>query len=175
MLAHPDAVVAALRAEPGMKVADFGAGQGSHMAGFSAAVGPAGRVYLIDVQKSLIDRLALLANRQGLKNVDPLWADLEVSRSSGLGDGCIDRALVSHVLFQVDDRAAVAAEAFRVLKSGGRALFVEWSPGAPAAALHGDRLISPQALREIATAAGFKEPTPIVAGAAQHALLVEKP
>lgn len=175
MLAHPDAVTAALRVEPGMKVADFGAGQGSHMAGFSAAVGPSGRVYLIDVQKNLVDRLAALASRQGFRNVDPLWADLETPRASGLADGCLDRVLVSHVLFQVEDRAAVAAEAFRSLKSGGRALFVEWAPGAPAASLHGDRLISPPALEAILAAAGFKAPTRIVAGTAQHALLAEKP
>lgn len=175
MLAHPDAVVAALRAEPGMKVADFGAGQGAHLAGLSEAVGPAGRVYALDVQKPLVDRLAVEAKRRGLANVDALWADLEVPRASGLGDGALDRALVSHLLFQVDDRAAVLAEAFRALKPGGRALFVEWSPEAPAARLHGERLVSPEALAALVAAAGFAQAQPVQVGAAQHALLAAKP
>jgi ubiquinone/menaquinone biosynthesis C-methylase UbiE len=175
MLAHPDAVVAALRAEPGMKVADFGAGQGSHVAGLSEAVGPAGRVYAIDVQKALVDRLAIEAKRRGLANVDALWADLEVARSSGLADGALDRVLASHVLFQADSRAAIVAEAFRVLKPGGRALFVEWSPEAPAARLHGDRVVSPVALADLVAAAGFKDGQAVSVGAAQHALVAQKP
>lgn len=158
-----------------MKIADFGAGQGSHMAGFSAAVGAAGRVYLIDVQKNLVDRLAQLAQRQGFSNVDPLWADLEVPRSSGLGENALDRVLVSHVLFQADDKQVIVTEAFRVLKPGGSALFVEWSPGAPAASLHGDRVVSPDALLELATSAGFSDLKPVSVGAAQHALVAKKP
>lgn len=174
MLAHPDAVVTVLRPEPGMKVADFGAGQGSHMAGFSAAVGAAGRVYLLDVQKPLVDRLSQLAQRQGFSNVDPLWADLEVPGSSGLAAGGIDRVLVSHVLFQADDKAAIVGEAFRVLKPGGLALFVEWSPGSPAASAHGERLVSPEALAALVAAAGFTDASPVQVGAAQHALLAKK-
>lgn len=174
MLAHPDAVANALRAEPGMKVADFGAGQGAHMDAFSRLVGPTGRAYLVDVQRPLVDRLATLAHRWGFTNVDPLWADLETPRATGLADASVDRVLVSHVLFQVDDRAAVLAEAARVLKPGGRVLVVEWAAGAPAAALHGDRLIEAPALAALVAAAGFTGAAPVQVGAAQHALAATK-
>lgn len=175
MLAHPDAIANALHPDSGMKVADFGAGQGSHMAALSAAVGPAGRVYLFDVQKPLVDRLATVAQRQGLSNVDALWADLEVARSTGLAEGSVDRVLASHVLFQADDRAAVLGEAFRILKPGGRILVVEWAPGAPAAALHRERLIEPTALAALLEAAGFTNARAASAGAAQHATFADKP
>lgn len=175
MLAHPDAVVAALRAEPGMKVADFGVGRGSHVAGLSEAVGPAGRVYAIDVQKALVDRLAVEARRRGLANVDALWADLEVPRASGLADGALDRVLLSHVLFQVDSKTSLLAEAFRALKPGGRVLIVEWSPEAPAARLHGERVVAPAALADLLAAAGFKDAQPVSVGTAQHALAAQKP
>ena len=169
MLAHPDAVVTALKADPGMKVADFGAGQGSHMESLAAAVGPNGRVYLFDVQKPMVDRLASVARRQNLSNVDPLWADLEVPKSTGLADGSLDRVLVSHILFQ-----AVLAEAFRVLKPGGRVLAVEWSSGAPAAALPRDRLVDEAALGALVAGTGFKNAAPVSVGSAQHGLIAEK-
>jgi ubiquinone/menaquinone biosynthesis C-methylase UbiE len=175
MLAHPDAVANALKADHGMKVADFGAGQGAHMQALSATVGPAGRVYLFDVQKPLVDRLAVHAQRQNLSNVDPLWADLEMARSTGLADGAVDRVLLSHILFQTDSREAVVAEAFRILKPGGKALVVEWSPGAPAVALHRDRLIEPTALVALLGAAGFKNLASVPVGVAQHATVAEKP
>ncbi len=174
MIAHPDAAVAALRVEPGMKVADFGAGQGAHMEAFSASVGPSGRVYLVDVQKPLVDRLAKLAQRAGFSNVDPIWADVEVPRATSLADASLDRVLLSHVLFQTEDRAATLAEAFRVLKPGGRLLVVEWAAGAPAATLHGERMIDPPALAALVTAAGFASPEPVSVGAAQHALAAAK-
>lgn len=157
-----------------MKVADFGAGQGSHMAALSASAGTTGRVYLLDVQKTLVDRLATLAARQGLGNVDPLWADLETPKSSGIADGALDRVLLSHVLFQVDDRAAVLAEAYRVLKPGGRALFVEWLPEAPAARLHGERVISSATLSAEVSSAGFLDATPVSVGSSQHSLTARK-
>jgi ubiquinone/menaquinone biosynthesis C-methylase UbiE len=175
MLAHPDAVALALRPDPGMKVADFGAGQGAHMHAFSGMVGPSGRLYLFDVQKALVDRLAVHAQRQNLANVDPLWADLEVPRSTGLAEGSIDRVLLSHILFQADSREAVLAEAFRILKPGGKVLVVEWAPGAPAAALHTDRIVEPVKLAALLEGVGFGKLAPVPVGAAQHATLAEKP
>lgn len=158
-----------------MKVADFGAGKGSHAAALSAAVGPSGRVYLFDVQKPLVERLVTVARAEGLVNVDALWADLEVPRATGLGDGVLDRALLSHLLFQVDDRAAVVAEAARALKPGGKILVVEWAAGSPAAALYGDRAVSPEALRALLEGAGFASVAPVAVGDAQHALAGVKP
>ncbi len=175
MLAHPDAVVAALRAEPGMKVADFGAGKGSHAASLSAAVGHAGRVYLFDVQKPLVERLVSVAKSENLSNVDALWADLEVPKATGLSEGSLDRVLISHLLFQLDDRAAAIAEAFRVLKPGGVLLAVEWGPNSPAAAVYGERAVSPEALSALVSAAGFAGLSPAPVGSGQHAIFARKP
>lgn len=172
MLAHPDAVVTALAPEFGSKVADFGAGAALHLAALSAAVGPNGRVYLVDVRKDMLERARGVAAQSGVRNADFVWADLDNPRATNLADSSLSRVLCSHLLFQVDSPATVIAEAFRVLAPGGRLLVVDWAtpPGSV-----GGKLLPRAEAAALAAATGFVLPRDVALGGGQYAFLAEKP
>jgi predicted methyltransferase len=64
-----EAVLAALALQPGMRVADVGAGTGLYTELFARAVGAEGRVYAVDVAASFIDAIERRMQAQGLRNV----------------------------------------------------------------------------------------------------------
>lgn len=125
--AHPRKNVAAFRVREGQSVADLGAGSGAYTFPIAEALGPTGRIYAIDVQKDLLRRISNEATRRGLKNVEVLWADLEVPRSSKLADGSMDLVLISNLLFQVPDKLPLLREARRIVKPGGIVVIIDWS------------------------------------------------
>src|SRR3990167_4777968 len=96
--AHPRRNVAALGVEPGMNVADFGSGSGVYVLHIAEALENSGRVYAIDVQRDLLQRVKNEAHRRGFKNVDVIWTDLEHAGSSKLADRTLDLVLISNLM-----------------------------------------------------------------------------
>lgn len=125
--AHPARNVAALGIQSGMRVADFGAGSGAYALLIAEQLSGSGAVYAIDVQRELLRRIHNEAVRLGYKNVEVIWADLEIPRASKLADGSIDLVLISNLLFQVPDKAPVLREARRIVKPTGRVIVIDWS------------------------------------------------
>src|SRR5215213_5775348 len=64
-----DEVVSRLRIQPGSSIADIGAGAGAFEGALSAAVGPTGVVYAVDIEQGLLDHIAARAKNLGLTNV----------------------------------------------------------------------------------------------------------
>jgi ubiquinone/menaquinone biosynthesis C-methylase UbiE len=62
-------IVAALHLEKGAAVADVGAGTGLFTMAFAKAVGPAGRVYAVEIAPRFLDYLKVRAKKAGAKNV----------------------------------------------------------------------------------------------------------
>jgi ubiquinone/menaquinone biosynthesis C-methylase UbiE len=126
--AHPSKNLGALGIEPGMLVADFGAGSGAYVLDIAKRLGSAGRVYAIDVQKDLLRRIHTEAHKRGIdKSIEFIWGDLEAAGGSKVGDGKLDLVLISNLLFQVPDKPAVLREARRILKPSGRLALIDWS------------------------------------------------
>ena len=125
--AHPRRNVAALGVEPGMSVADFGSGSGIYVLHIAEALENAGHVYAIDVQRDLLQRIKNEAHRRGFKNVEIIWTDLEHKGASKIADGKLDLVLISNLLFQVENKAALFHEAARILRPAGRLAVIDWS------------------------------------------------
>jgi SAM-dependent methyltransferase len=71
---RPDEVVAALGLAPGQVACDAGAGPGYFALRLARAVGPAGRVYAVDVEPRMIAVLEERARSAGLQNVTSILA-----------------------------------------------------------------------------------------------------
>lgn len=115
---------------PGDKVADFGCGAGFFSLPLGQRVGPNGKVYALDVRPEALEATRAKIKLFHLFNIEPQRADLEKPRGSGIKDESIDKVLIANILFQAENKSALAEEAFRILKKGGGLMVIEWKEDA---------------------------------------------
>ena len=102
---------------PGETVVDFGSGGGIDCFIAAKAVGETGRVIGIDMTEDMIDLARTNAEQLGVRHVEFHLAQME---STPLTDSTADAIISNCVINLSPDKDAVFAEAFRVLKPGGR-------------------------------------------------------
>ena len=124
---NPEENIKALGIYEGMIIADLGAGTGSYTIPLAEKVGESGRVYAVEVQKEFLANIKNTAAARGLKNVEVFWGDIERLGGTKIKDGAVDAAVIANVLFQAEDKSGLIREAKRILKTGGKLLFVDWS------------------------------------------------
>ena len=131
MFSDPASNLAKLGLVDGMKVADIGAGSGFYSIEAAKKVGGSGRVFAVDVQKDLLERLRSVGQAQRLNNIEAVWGNAEKIGGTKLHESSIDRAIASNVLFQMTKLDDFALEVKRILKPGGKLLVVDWSEASP--------------------------------------------
>ncbi|HUO56078.1 MAG TPA: methyltransferase domain-containing protein [Candidatus Paceibacterota bacterium] len=169
--AQPSKVIDALGIQPGMIVADFGAGSGAYTLGIAKALSNAGRVYAVDVQKDLLRRLHTEASHKKVdKMIEFIWGDLEAKNGSKIADHQADLVLVSNILFQVPDKKALLVEALRVVKPTGRIAVIEWSDSFNGMGPRREDVVKPDECIAFAYAAGLSLTREFHAGAHHYGL-----
>lgn len=163
--AHPPRNVAVLGVEPGMKIADFGAGSGAYVLAMAERLAHSGHIYAIDVQRDLLTRIKNEAHKRGYNNVDIIWCDLERPNASRIADQHLDLVLVSNLLFQVDRKEAVLAEARRILKPSGRLAIIDWAESFGGMGPHKKDVVPKGRGKELAAETGFEFVKEFKAGA----------
>jgi len=111
---NPTALVAL---EPGQTVLDLGSGGGIDVLLSAKRVGPAGKVYGLDMTDEMLALARANQQKAGATNVEFLKGTIE---SIPLPDGSVDVIISNCVINLSGDKDAVLREAFRVLKPGGR-------------------------------------------------------
>jgi ubiquinone/menaquinone biosynthesis C-methylase UbiE len=172
--AHPPRNVAALGIEPGMKVADFGAGSGAYVRAIAEALLGSGTVYALDIQKDLLRRIKNDADAKGFKNVEILWGDLEEEGGSKLAKDSMDVVLISNLLFQVKDKKYVVQEARRILRPLGRLAIIDWTDSFGGLGPIKDDVVTKEDAYELARAAGLVFVKEFPAGAHHYGLVFRK-
>src|SRR5215469_7861589 len=107
--------VAALR--PGETVLDLGSGGGLDVLLSARRVAPGGTAYGLDAAPAMIDLARANAARAGAANAEFLPGTIE---DIPLPDGHVDVVISNCVVNLSADKPRVLAEAFRVLRTGGR-------------------------------------------------------
>ncbi len=169
--AHPRRNVGALGVEPGMSVADFGSGSGIYVLHIAEALEHSGRVYAIDVQQDLLKRIKNEAQRRGFKHVDVIWTDLERASASKLAKQSLDLVLISNLLFQLENKVAVLAEAWRILKPKGRLAIIDWSESFGGLGPQKADVVSKEKALTLARENGFELQREFSAGAHHYGLI----
>jgi ubiquinone/menaquinone biosynthesis C-methylase UbiE len=100
----------------GMTVVDYGCGPGRYTVRFAQLVGPAGKVYAVDVQELAVDAARRRAERLGLSNVAPVLAR---GYNCRLPDGVADMGCALDMFFMVREPSVFLRELRRVAKPEG--------------------------------------------------------
>jgi SAM-dependent methyltransferase len=103
--------------KPGEIVLDLGSGGGIDVLLSARRVGPAGKAYGLDMTDEMLALARENQRKSGLTNVEFLKGDIE---SIPLPDNSVDVIISNCVINLSSDKDRVIAEAFRVLKPGGR-------------------------------------------------------
>ena len=117
--------------EQGMKIADFGCGHGYFSLPLAKKVGDNGMVFALDVFSKALEAVSSRMRLEGVQNIETKRCNLEKEGGSGLLDESCDLVWMANLLFQTEEDEAVVREAKRVLKKGGRLVFIDWKPGVP--------------------------------------------
>src|SRR5258705_4164453 len=125
--ALPDTAVAAslgcgnptalLQLEPGQTVLDLGSGGGIDVLLSAKRVGPTGKAYGVDMTDEMLALARDNQRKAGLANVEFLKGEIE---QIPLPDNSVDVIISNCVINLSADKDRVLAEAFRVLRPGGR-------------------------------------------------------
>lgn len=111
----------------GMKIADLGCGTGYIVLPTAKMLGAQGRVYAVDIRRSMLQQITVKAQERGLFNIQPVWADLTIAGSTKIPDKSVDAAFLVNVLFQLPKREPAVQEAQRIVRPGGKVVVVDWN------------------------------------------------
>lgn len=140
-----------------MHYADLGAGTLGHFVLPAAIiVGPAGKVYAVDILKSALESIKSRAQMEEVTNLETIWGDFE--RHNGVKIPEKTLHIVSFVnMARVLMRSDVPIdEAKRLLRSNGRVLVVDWQPGSGSLVVKEENRINPEEIKKLFLSKGFE-------------------
>jgi SAM-dependent methyltransferase len=118
-----EAILEAAHLRPGMRVLDLASGVGDPALSIAAEVAPSGRVTATDLGPGMISLAEELARKKGLSNIEFREASAE---SLPFPDESFDVLTCRFGIMFFPDLPRALRECLRVLKPGGRAVFVAW-------------------------------------------------
>jgi predicted methyltransferase len=144
---QPEAVIRTLGLKDGDVVADVGCGTGYFARRVARAVAPSGRVYAVDIQPEMLDRMKGLLAKEGITNVVSVLGDAGDPKLPRAG---LDWILLVDVYHELHQPKAMLAKMREALKPGGRVALIEYRlEGTSAAHIRPEHRMSPeQALAE---------------------------
>lgn len=157
-----------------MIIADLGAGTGFYSLSASSLV-PFGKVYAIDINQDFLKTISNQAREKKIKNLETLHADLEKKGGSKLKDSLIDRVIVSNILFMISDRKVFLKEANRILKDGGKVLFVDFDPNSPILKNTKHKTLTQNEARKLFEEASFVYERDFMTGDHHYGMIFTKP
>lgn len=149
---RPSQAIEALKLEPGMVVADFGAGSGYYTERLSRAVGPSGRVLAVDLQPEMLELIGRRAARLGLTNIELVRSTPDDPR---LPAGRIDLILMVDVYHELASPQRVLRAMKAALSPRGRIALVEFRKEDPSVPIRDEHKMSVRQAEQELSAEGY--------------------
>lgn len=173
--AHPEHNLNQVQVTEGMRVADLGAGAGFLTLALLRRVGNTGRVYAVDIQEGLLERLRNEALARGFsQSFAIVRGDLEKTHGTKLEDTLVDLVVLSNTMFQIEAKETLAQEIFRITKPGGEVLVIDWSESFGHLGPHPGHVITKDAMEKVFLKAGLALDKEFDAGAHHYGLVFKK-
>lgn len=169
---NPNDVLNQLKLKGDMIAADFGSGSGGWAIPLAKRL-RFGKVYAIDILEEPLSALKNKSEIEKVYNIETIHSNIETDQGSKLPDLSCDLILLTNLLFQVEDKEKIMAEAKRVLKKEGKILVVDWLPEAPQGPIEGR--ISATEVKKIAGNLKLKLEKEFQAGVYHYGLVFTKP
>ncbi len=159
----------------GMTVADFGCGTLGHYV-FPAAqlVGPNGKVYAVDILKSVLSSIESRKKVENILNIETIWGDLETTNGVALPDNSVDIGLIVNNLFMSTQKDAMVKECTRIIKKDGVMVIADWKLAGVNFGPPAESRVSPQEARHLAAEAGLTLTKEFDAGKYHYGLVFRK-
>jgi precorrin-6B methylase 2 len=116
-------MIAELRLQPGMVVADIGAGSGYTTRRVAPILGSEGRVLAVDIQPQMLELIRKLPRRA---SDAPIEAVQSTATDAQLAPASIDLAFMVDVYHELEYPHEMLASLVRALKPNGQLVFVEY-------------------------------------------------
>jgi ubiquinone/menaquinone biosynthesis C-methylase UbiE len=145
----PGDVVAAMKIQPGMTVADIGAGTGYFEPWLSRAVGPSGVVLALDIEPEMVRYLTERAAREHLDNVKASQVAVD---DPLLPSGEVDRILIVDTWHHIPAREAYAGKLREALSPEGSITIVDFKKESSHGPPPQHRLTADQVVQELRAA-----------------------
>ena len=174
MFSDPQKNIEQFNLPAGATVADIGAGSGFYAFAVAKAVTGSGKVYAIDIQNDLLQKLKKEAHLRKITNIEVLRGNAEKVRGTGLKDGAVDAAVVANILFQIEDKNSFVAEVSRILKPSGWVLVVEWSDSWKGMGPEVSRIVRKEDAKRLFLSVGFSFERDIIAGEHHYGIIFKK-
>lgn len=118
-----EAILAACAVEPGMHVADIGAGTGLYTRLFAEKTGPRGAVYAVEINPKFLTHIQARAKQEGHANITTVLCPED---SVGLPADSLDLAFICDVYHHFEFPRSSMASLVRALKPGGRVILIDF-------------------------------------------------
>jgi len=127
MMQPPQKIVERSGIKEAMTVMELGCGPGTYTIDIARAVGDRGRVYAVDIQKAMIDKLEKKLKRSENRDVRNVIPKVANAYELPLPEDCLDSAVMICVLQEIPDRQRALGEVYRVLRPHGVLAVSEWA------------------------------------------------
>jgi ubiquinone/menaquinone biosynthesis C-methylase UbiE len=166
---NPQQILSQLILEKSMVAADFGCGSG----GWSiplAHILSEGKVFAVDLIKGPLSALESRAKMEGLMNIQTMLSNVEKG-TKVIPNSC-DLVLMTNLLFECENKKGVLEEGKRILKTGGKILFVDWKKSANFGPR--ERAVTPEEVKKVAAELGLAVEKEFEAGIYHYGLVLLK-
>ena len=118
----PTELIRYLNLKPGSQVADVGCHEGYLTMKLASAVGPAGKVFAVDIEQPKLDKLNQHLAVRGIGNVTTVLGE---TANPKLPPGSLDGVIILDTYHEMDEHDQVLAHIREALKPGGRLVICE--------------------------------------------------
>jgi ubiquinone/menaquinone biosynthesis C-methylase UbiE len=149
---EPEKAIEALKLKPGMKVGDVGAGTGYYSLRIAKRVSPGGKVYAVDIQPEMLERLRTNAATQGVTNVETV---LGTDSDPKLPAGQLDLVVLIDVYHEFSRPQRMLQRIRDSLKPDGHLVLLEYRKEDPSVPIRPEHKMSVSEVKAEVQPEGF--------------------